>query len=146
MHYLQLFSIQGKWYPICLFFCCYLFFMISVFCSRLCHAPRSLYLSGSLRPSCRQCCRLKFLLFSVVDAEVGIQWEMEKRNNTASFKTLVAFYVSLVKINSGKLEARTSCSLTKHGGLLKQTFHRISACRCTFNLIVGTNPTWLTGM
>ncbi len=46
--------------------------------------------------------------------KVGIQWEMERRKNIASFITLVVFYVSLVKINSRKLEARASCSLEKH--------------------------------
>lgn len=74
----------------------------------------SLSLSGTLRPSCLQCCRLKFLFSWLLMLKVGIQWETEKRKNTDSFISLVVFYVSLVKINSGKLEARASCSLHMH--------------------------------
>lgn len=85
--------------------------MISVFCSLLCHPLPPLWLSASQLSAVLL---FEVLLFSVVDAEVGIRWEMKRRNNIASFKTLVAFYVSLVKINSRKLEARASCSLTKH--------------------------------
>lgn len=74
------------------FCCCYLFFMISVFCSLLCHP---LSLSGSLSLSCWQCCRLKFLSSWLLMLKVGIQWEMERRKNTASFITLVVFFLCI---------------------------------------------------
>lgn len=100
----------------------------------------SLSLSGFLRLSCRQCCRLKFFSSWLLMLKVGIQWETDRRKNTASFITLVVFYVSLVKINSGKLEARDSCSLLKHVPLLKeniQGFHsEPSQNQCMFYLIV----------
>lgn len=142
LHYLQLFSVQGNWYPICPFF--QLLFVFHDLCFLFSAMSRSppLWLSASQLSAVLL---FEVLLFSVVDTEVGIQWEMERRNNIASFKTLVAFYVSLVKINSRKLEARGSCSLTKHKQPAEreilESFKQICACRCMFHLIVGGKST-----
>ncbi len=105
----------GKVVPNILFSVVVVCFSWSLF-SVLCYVflSLSLSLSGSLSLSCRQCCRLKFLSSWLLMLKVGIQWEMRRRKNTASFITLVCFYVSLVKINSRKLETRASCSLAKH--------------------------------
>lgn len=90
LHYLQLFSVQGKWYPI-YFFLLLLLFVFHDLCFLFSAMSSSLSLSGSLSLSCRQCCCLKFLSSWLLMLKVGIQWEMERRKNIASFITLVVF-------------------------------------------------------
>lgn len=110
LHYLQLFSFQEKWYPI--YFFLLLLFVFHDLCFLFSAMSSSLFLWLS-EPQLSAVLLFEVPLFLVVDAESGYPVGDGKEKEHCLLYNSCS-YVSLVKINSGKLEARASRSLAKH--------------------------------